>query len=165
MSTPGQADTFTGEILLGGDGSDVLKGGWGDEVIDGDAWLNVQIGVYGEADVNHTGPILERFNSMTEFQDRVFSGEINPGQLGIIREIRTTLLDGSPIGRDFDTAVFSGDLADYTIAIDTRGTADLADDVYTVTDVGTGLDGVDIVRNIERLQFADQSVVVGGLER
>ena len=112
VPTPGARRTFTGEILLGGDGSDFLKGGWGDEVIDGDAWLNVQIGVYD--DLAHTH-LLSRHDSMVEIQDAVFAGTINPGQLGIIREIRTTLLDGTPIGRDFDTAVFSDVRANYTV--------------------------------------------------
>ncbi len=156
--------SFTGEILLGGDGSDVLKGGWGNEIIDGNAWMNVQIGLYGVGDVNHTGPILERFNSMIDIQQRVFSGEINPGRLSIVREIRTTLLDGSPMGVDFDTAMYSGNLADYTVVLNNNGTpGTTADDYYVVTDVGSGLDGVDIVRNVERFQFADQSLVVGGL--
>ncbi len=160
LSPDFNANSFSGEILLGGDGSDVLKGGGGNEIIDGDAWLNVQIGVYDN--LAHT-TLQERFNSMLDLQDRVFSGEINPGRLGIVREIRTTLLDGTPIGRDFDTAVYSGNLADYTMVLNNNGTANTADDYYVVTDVGSGLDGVDIVRNIERFQFADQSVVVGGL--
>ena len=49
---PAGATSFTGEIILGGGGSDIIKGGWGDEIIDGDAWLNVQIGVYD--DLAHT---------------------------------------------------------------------------------------------------------------
>ena len=109
--------------------------------------------------------LLSRHDSMLEIQDAVFAGTINPGQLGIIREIRTTLLDGTPIGRDFDTAVFSDVRANYTVVSNDNGTATLADDYYTVTDVGTGLDGVDIVRNIERLQFSDQSLVCCRVER
>ena len=46
----------TGNIILGGDGSDIMMGRDGEDLIDGDAWLNVRIGVYAKDDVNHTGP-------------------------------------------------------------------------------------------------------------
>ena len=36
-----------GNIILGGDGSDTIKGRGGDDIIDGDKWLNVRIGVHG----------------------------------------------------------------------------------------------------------------------
>ena len=39
-----------GEIILGGDGSDTIMGRGGDDIIDGDKWLNVQIGVHAEFD-------------------------------------------------------------------------------------------------------------------
>ena len=35
-----------GNILLGGDRSDTIQGGAGDDIIDGDKWLNVRIGIY-----------------------------------------------------------------------------------------------------------------------
>ena len=54
-----------GNIILGGDGSDIIEGRGGDDLIDGDARLNVQIGVYDALDVNHTGPTLSRHDSMT----------------------------------------------------------------------------------------------------
>ena len=76
--------------------------------------------------------VLSRHNSMLEIQDAVFAGTINPGQLGIIREIRTTLLDGTPIGRDFDTAVYQRRSWRTTrSSLDNNGTANTADDVYT----------------------------------
>jgi Ca2+-binding RTX toxin-like protein len=163
---PAETTSFTGEILLGGAGSDLLKGGWGDEIIDGDGWLNVQIGVYD--DLAHTS-LLSRHNSMLEIQEQVFAGLINPGQLGIIREIRTTRLNGTPIGPDFDTAVFSDVMDNYTIetlSMGDNGTPDdVTDDVVRlirVTDIGTGLDGVDLLWNVERLQFADQALVFNG---
>ncbi len=34
-----------GNIILGGDGSDIIEGRGGDDIIDGDAWLNVRIAV------------------------------------------------------------------------------------------------------------------------
>jgi Ca2+-binding RTX toxin-like protein len=168
LVTPGPTPSFTGEILLGGAGSDLLKGGWGDEIIDGDAWLNVQIGVYD--DLAHTN-LIARYNTMTdpELQELIFSGQVNPGRLGIVREIRTTLLDGSPIGPDFDTAVFSDVMANYlleALVVNEGDPNDVTDDfvsVWRVTDIGIGLDGVDIVRNVERLQFSDQAVMAGAV--
>ena len=35
-----------GEIILGGDGSDFMRGNLGDDILDGDAWLNVRIAVH-----------------------------------------------------------------------------------------------------------------------
>jgi Ca2+-binding RTX toxin-like protein len=160
--------SFTGEILLGGAGSDVIKGGWGNEIIDGDAWLDVQIAVYAADDVNHTGTPIAFHNSMTTLQADIFAGAINPGQLGIWREIKIT--ENSDIN-DFDTLVYSGDLRDYIITIN-GVLVDLTNpdilvtlnpgEVMTITDAGSGLDGVDIVRNVERLQFTDQAYVLNG---
>ena len=43
-----------GDIILGGDGSDTIMGQGGDDIIDGDKWLDVQIGVYAVGDTNGT---------------------------------------------------------------------------------------------------------------
>lgn len=57
-------------------------------------------------------------------------------------------LDG---GTGVDVAVFSGNFADYAITTASDGATTIV-----------GLDGRDTLRNIEQLQFADRSVVVGG---
>src|SRR4029077_46964 len=149
----------TGNIILGGDGSDIMMGRGGDDVIDGDAWLNVRISVRANAD--GTGPEIATFDRMQDMVPFMLDGTYNPGQLKAVREI--LYADGP----DFDTAVFTGRLANYTIAIDDQGTADFSDDVVTVTDnVGaSGIgDGTDRLTHIERLQFSDQSIVLGGLD-
>src|SRR6185295_17360850 len=51
----------TGNIILGGDGSDIMMGRDGEDIIDGDAWLNVSIGVYEASDVDHAGPTIASF--------------------------------------------------------------------------------------------------------
>ena len=155
-----------GNIILGGDGSDIIEGRGGDDLIDGDRWLNVRISV--RANPDGTGAEIDSVDSMTELVARVFSGEINPGQLVAVREILPG--DGS---FNFDTAMFSDVLANYTIAVngvvvnvtDPLFTFD-DDDILTVThlvdDDGVlvpGPDGTDRLMNIERLQFADQSIV------
>ena len=62
---------------------------------------------------------------------------------------------------DFDTAVFSGNFVDYSILqLTTMGMA--FDDELVVTD-NVGTDGTDRVKHIERLQFADQAVLVSDL--
>ncbi|HEV2565203.1 MAG TPA: Ig-like domain-containing protein, partial [Microvirga sp.] len=78
---------------------------------------------------------------------RMFSGQINPGQLSIVRTIRTDTTAG-----DIDTAVFSGARAEYDIDFSSDGT-------ITVSHIGgLATDGTDTVRNVERLEFADQTI-------
>nr|WP_244448768.1 peroxidase family protein [Bosea sp. LC85] len=137
-----------GNIILGGGGSDLIQGRGGNDIIDGDRWLNVRISV--RANIDGTGPEIASFDSMEPMVPLMLNGTYNPGQLVIVREI----LDGDAANADFDTAKFSGVLANYTITTN-------ADGSVTVTD-NVGTDGTDTLRNIERLQFADQSIVLGG---
>ena len=103
---------------------------------------------------------------MTDLVAEVFAGTINPGQLVIERSIETA-------DRDFDTAVFSGLRANYTILINGEEvdadatTLDIGDEdvltvIHQVDDDGVlvpGPDGTDTLMHIERLQFSDQSLV------
>ncbi|WP_162245650.1 peroxidase family protein [Brevundimonas sp. Root1279] len=137
-----------GDIILGGDGSDLIEGHAGDDIIDGDSWLNVRIGVYANVGVDGgTGAEIDSANNMTELMAEIFNGTYNPGQLRIVREILTANGAG-----DTDIAVFSGNFADYTITSLTGGR-------FSVTD-NVGTDGTDIIRNIEIMRFADQDVAV-----
>jgi Ca2+-binding RTX toxin-like protein len=141
-----------GEIILGGDGSDTITGRGGDDIIDGDKWLDVQIGVFAASDPSHTGGALELHNSMKTLVNRMFSGEINPSQLEIVRTIRTDATAG-----DIDTAVYRGALANYAFG-------STSDGMLTVTDVGVDpIDGSDKLRSIEQLQFTDNTlrIIVG----
>ena len=142
----------SGNIILGGDGSDLIEGRGGNDLIDGDRWLNVRISVRQNAD--GTGPEIASFNSMVPLVPLMLNGTYNPGQLVIAREI----LPGSG-GFNFDTALFSGNRADYNVTTDVNGTT-----VVTHLDAnapdGVGVDGIDRLTNIERLQFADQAVVL-----
>ena len=151
----------TGNIILGGDGSDLIEGRGGDDLIDGDKWINVRIAVYDPADVNHTGPEIATFDSMVDMIPFMLDGTYNPGQLKAVREIMPGTSTG---GAAFDTAIFSGLEAEYAVTVDDRGTDDVTDDVWTVADSVAGRDGTDTLLNIERLQFADnQQVLVAGL--
>ncbi|MFK0269172.1 peroxidase family protein, partial [Pseudomonas asiatica] len=151
----------TGNIMLGGNGSDLIEGRGGDDLIDGDKWLNVRIAVYAPGDVNHTGPEIASFDSMVDMIPFMLDRTYNPGQLKAVREILPGTSTG---GAAFDTAVFSGVQSEYTVTQNTKGTLDTSDDVWTVTDNVDGRDGVDTLLHIERLQFADsQRVLVEGL--
>jgi len=141
-----------GDIILGGDGSDRIIGNAGDDIIDGDKWLDVQIGVYAANDPEHTGtPVLH--NSMTTLAASMFNGSINPGQLAIVRTIRNSNDQPDSDGiADIDTAVFSGARAEYDIAFNVDGTV-------TVAHVGgLATDGTDTIRNVELLDFTDQDI-------
>ena len=95
-----QTSFGSGNIILGGDGSDIIEGRGGDDLVDGDRALNVRISVRANAD--GTGAEIGSATSMTELAADVFAGQINPGQLVIVREI----VDGDG-SFDFDRAVFS----------------------------------------------------------
>jgi Ca2+-binding RTX toxin-like protein len=154
----------SGNIILGGSGSDIIEGRGGDDLIDGDRYLNVRISIrspdgsveWASADsmvgeVTRTNPAAPA--SITgPLHLLMLNGTVNPGQLQAVREI----LEGTDA---FDTAVFSGLRGDYSIVFDDNGTADLSDDVVIVTD-NVGTDGADRLINIERLQFSDQVVLV-----
>lgn len=133
-----------GNIMLGGDGNDVIEGRGGDDLIDGDKWLNVRVSVRDALDPNIE---IGSHSSMKTLVSAMFAGSINPGQLQIVREI----IQANGAG-DIDTAVFSGNLDEYTIGTDVFGRLTVA---HTG---GTQADGTDTLTGIERLQFADQLV-------
>jgi Ca2+-binding RTX toxin-like protein len=134
-----------GNIILGGAGGDILEGRGGNDILDGDAYLNVRISV--RTNVNDPSTEIASFDSMEPMIPFMLNGTYSASQLVIVREI---LHSTTP---DFDTAVFTGNLADYTVDID--------GDVVTVTD-NVGTDGIDTLMNIERLRFADQTIVLSG---
>jgi Ca2+-binding RTX toxin-like protein len=149
-----------GNIILGGDGSDLIFGKDGDDLIDGDKWLNVRISV--RANKDGTGPEIATYDSMKDLVPFMRDGIYNPGQLVAVREIL-------PGNGGFDTAIFSNPFTDpvtgapnYLITINDGGTPlDFSDDVVTVQDVSAKpLDGTDRLTHIERLQFADQAIVL-----
>ncbi|MBI4291352.1 MAG: heme peroxidase, partial [Betaproteobacteria bacterium] len=161
----------SGNIILGGDGSDVLEGRGGDDLIDGDRSLNVRISVRANAD--GTGAEIRSVNSLTELVPDMMSGAINPGQLVIVREILTG-------AGGFDTAAYSGPAANYTVTTNADGSVTVTDiagpDGILLDNPATplvneaadnvlpGREGTDRLSNIERLQFADQAqVLVPGL--
>ncbi|MEQ1576222.1 MAG: peroxidase family protein [Hyphomicrobium sp.] len=163
-----------GEIILGGAGSDIIRGNLGNDILDGDAWLNVRIAVHTNMD--GTGPVLFSIDSLNEISARMLSGEINPGQLKIVREVLNS--DGTQVSAtgsstnkagDIDIAVFSDAQVNYEIEGAGLAPGVVASDIdgdgfITVTHIpaagggggGAGAgDGIDNIRNFEILQFAD----------
>src|SRR4029078_4507201 len=88
----------TGNIILGGDGSDIIEGRGGDDLIDGDKWLNVKINVYATS--AHTGAPIATFDSMKDMIPLMLNGTYNPGQLKAVRTIEDCL---STCGAAYDT--------------------------------------------------------------
>jgi Ca2+-binding RTX toxin-like protein len=142
----GGATSFAaGDIILGGAGSDVVEGREGDDVIDGDAWLNVQLRAPNPATPDPNDSQL--VDSLHALRADVFAGRINPGEISIVRSIVT----GGANPSDVDTAVYSGNLAEYSLGV--------VGGVVTVNHNG-GVDGVDTLRNVELLRFLDQTIPV-----
>lgn len=134
----------TGNILLGGPGSDLLEGRGGNDLIDGDAYLNVRLTATDGAGQ----PV--NASRVGDLAIGVFGGDIDPGSIKIVREIVT-----SAPGASCDTAQFSDIRANYAITTNANGTATVSHSS------GLGIDGVDTVRNVERLKFADKVVFIG----
>jgi Ca2+-binding RTX toxin-like protein len=144
-------DSFSdGNILLGGSGSDVITGRGGNDIIDGDKWLNVRIGVHEFVGADGgVGGEIDSADSMSELVTEIFNGTYNPGQLRIHREI----LNGGVEG-DVDVAVFRDVRANYDITYNANGT-------FTVVHArGTQVDGTDTLRNIERVRFTDIEIAL-----
>ena len=151
----------TGNIILGGDGSDVIEGRGGDDLIDGDRALNVRIAVYGVADTNHTGPEIASFQTMQDptLLQNMLNGVWNPSQLNIVREILTAN------GPDFDTALYSDIMANYlieTVGDVTTVTHRVPDGAGGFVAGAIGIDGIDRLTNIERLQFSPDPTALPG---
>ena len=138
------------DILIGGLGSDRFVGLAGNDLIDGDAWLNVRVSVRSKLDPNVE---IKSVDSIAALRAEMLAGTINPGQLRIVREIVVDPLGAAP---DVDTAVYSDVRASYDV---TRN----ADGTWNVAHLrGTAADGTDKIRNVEQLQFSDQLINLTG---
>jgi Ca2+-binding RTX toxin-like protein len=150
-----------GNVLFGGAGNDRIQGNGGDDIIDGDAWLNVRIRITAADNPGTPANQIATVDSMRHvftaadgqpawvgkslfglMVDRV----ITPDQLHIVREV----LYSPTAGRD--VAVFTDVRASYDVTLN-------ADGSLTVAHArGTATDGVDRLWNVERLAFADQEI-------
>ena len=146
-----------GNILIGGAGSDTIRGGGGDDVIDGDRSLKVRISVRDDqgTEIGSTDLLEHTYQvgNPHTLQADVFAGIIDPGHLVTVREI----VDSSPqdATASVDTAVFSEPEGSYTVTTVPAGAAlGSPGSTTTVRHDNGGVDGTDTLRNIEKLQFA-----------
>ena len=151
-------------IIIGGPGSDVIQGGTQDDILDGDAYLRVQL-------VDTVDGSLH--NEFNEIQAEVADGTRNGSHYDIEREI--VLGSGLP-GSDVDRAVFQQPRADYDLSGDggPLQAAASGSDIFRVNHArGQGLiaggpdenslnDGNNVLRNIEELQFLTFDPVIPG---
>ncbi|WP_458115220.1 peroxidase family protein [Arthrobacter sp. D2-10] len=156
-----------GNIILGGGGSDILEGRAGNDILDGDKELRVRLSVRTNpadpaTEIGSTDGMEKPYlpGSSRTLQAAVFAGEVNPGNIVIVREI----VDAGKPG-DADSAVFSDLEQNYTVTTVPSGAnpgdpgsvttvTHLGDDPDALPALGVG-DGVDTLRNIEKLLFAD----------
>ena len=164
---------FTGgNILLGGGGSDTITGRGGDDVIDGDAWLNVRIRITGDGQANTPGNEIATIDSLKHTFTADDAGDpswigrslfellvdrvIKPNQLHIVREI---LWDDSGV----DTAVFWDNVENYTFTLNLNGSVTVDHTGFDEANVPQGpeggrlfvSDGRDTLSNIELFQFGN----------
>ena len=172
-STP--VSTFRdGNIIMGGDGNDTVRGRGGFDVIDGDAYLNVRIKI----DINGTIYSAESLNTDTNamgqyagkvyntdatghpiFTSEAFGGRslqsllldrtINPGQMSIVREILDGT-DGPQYREEFATQSYTG--TDQPLPANTPWTTPWTE----LNDDGSATTG-DININGNRLRFGEST--------
>ena len=138
-ATPFMSSSQANNIILGGAGSDVLEGRGGEDFIDGDAALDVHLAVGGQT-----------FDSITDVMGDVFSGVLSPNDIEIVREV---------VGQETDPTVV--DSVVYADVLDSYRLTENGDGTWQVTHRTPGAagdTGVDILRNVERVVFADQTI-------
>ncbi|GAA3323995.1 hypothetical protein GCM10017711_14030 [Paeniglutamicibacter sulfureus] len=124
-----EAEDMNNNLILGGGGSDLIEPRRGENFVDGDAWLDVNIAL-GD----------ERSDTLEPFIERIFDRAINPSELTIERKIQIAT-GGS------DTVVYGINAAEAQLEA-------LPGNMVRVTTTGNDA-SVDVLRNIEQLQFAD----------
>jgi len=173
-TTASFVDDTAADILLGGGGNDTFLGKAGNDIIDGDKWLNVRLAISGVPDHptatadTLNGQVYDNLTGEVLFGGRplhsmMLDRTLTPGQLSIVREI----LDGDEGDTGVDTAVFRGNFDEYAITQNGDGSWTVAHEVGAPP-VGGGddgnnngtFDGTDRLFNIERLEFGDGTVMV-----
>ena len=150
----GNAAYNTGDILIGGGGSDTLQGRQGNEVMDGDAYLQVQISapaspaITGTTTVDPSDATRVLVDSMTQLTNAVKRNEFTISQLRIVRSIKW-----AKHTTELDVAVYNSARANFTVAAGPNGTVRVTDNT-----AGNLNEGVDTLRNMERIQFTDQTI-------
>jgi Ca2+-binding RTX toxin-like protein len=158
----------SGNIILGGDGSDVLAGRGGDDILDGDKWVHVYLSV--RTDPSRPATEVDTAETLEELESAIFAGDLDPGNIVIVREI----LNGTGVGHD--QAQFTDTRTSYQctdvsgptpepltqcprnwdggrLQVSHLGGGGIDDPVGAVL----ASDGTDIVENVEELVFSDST--------
>ena len=170
-----------GNILLGGGGSDTLEGRGGDDILDGDHYLNVRLSIrdsitgleIGSTDLMENKAVTGDFGPGTTgmtLQEAVFAGLIDPGNIFAVREILLPTVVppadcGSAQPLNCDTALFSGTQFEYIVTPNLDGSVTVDHNAPAAGGGGGGVgvgDGVDTLWNMEQLSFCDVPGVVRG---
>jgi Ca2+-binding RTX toxin-like protein len=155
-----------GNILLGGGGSDIIEPRGGNDIIDGDRYLEVKLlapnpeGLMGET---------MEVDSVSELSGYLLNGQMFGEDISIVRRVAMPAAAG--VVADNDVVVFGAPMDQYNITkfedhvkVDhKRGCgapagdcpAELADPVTLKL---PGDDGLNVLYNIETLRFSDQDV-------
>jgi Ca2+-binding RTX toxin-like protein len=167
-----------GNLLIGGDGNDLIEGRGADDFIHGDAWLNVRIRIVAQGTENSAANEIATVDTLkhvfragdvdtdgepipAEWHDKSLSEllmarVIKPSQMHIVREIKYD----EDASNDTDTAIFAGNRDWYEITH--LGKDDRGNEVVRVArremeEVDPAIDeGTDTLVGIERILFADQ---------
>ncbi|MEL7009813.1 MAG: calcium-binding protein [Cyanobacteria bacterium J06588_4] len=130
--------TYRKELILGLTGNDTLIGGGADDRLEGNEGDDDLDGGTGD-DILTGGPGIDLIDGGTN-----------------------TLAIINPFNRESDIAVYSAPISEYNIEIDTTGglfgSPIGGETVTTITHLNDGIDGVDILTNIEILVFSDGAV-------
>jgi len=159
---PGVVTFEGGNILLGGAGNDLITGGGGNDIIDGDAYLHVGLTSY-TAGASIIRQIVIDPNGNGYVGQQPF--ELTFGANGVVDNFVPGT--GHINATNVDTAIFNDVAANYFI------TGPDAEGFLTITHTGVAVvvganaggllgvdDGIDRIRNIERLQFSDVTVAI-----
>ncbi len=179
--------------LIGGSGNDSLAGGSGNDLIVGDGIrLDSLIGTYAGGYDNYVDGASHRADGFIQnnglldavgpgfdkhFTEMLKSATFENLELGGSQVTRlwrngvagsdladsVTVGDGGTAGSS-DTAVFTGNRADYTVQLITFATANqgvIA--ALKFTDKTAGRDGTDVVVGVEKFKFADKTLDIGKL--
>lgn len=149
---------LTGSILLGGGGSDTLQGSSGNDIIDGDLSLSVLLYVDANGnDIADEGEVV--VGDLSSIEDDLLAGAIAADRV----ETRRSFGCSDDDRDDVDTVKFSGRRGEYDISVDGTVTTvahRLLDATGAIVVDTLGLDGLDRLMNVERLEFADEMLVL-----
>ena len=163
---PGACAWNSGDIIVGGAGSDTITGRNGNDLIDGNAVLQTWISVPDAWNITHEAPSYVTrpagrtyVASMATVREYIANNLIARDVMAEIQMVRVIAWAPKADGEN-DIAVFQSPRANYTITVNTNGT-------LSVRDLGNGAaainDGTDTLRNIETLRFSDVDVLVSSL--